>query len=68
MQYEQGDVPALVGDEAVYLRQDAVEELPDRLAAEEPRLERDDAPERDRHHLLHLLGRNAAELAAFDLA
>src|SRR6185437_4123529 len=67
-QYEERDVPGLVGDERVDHRQDAVEEVPDRLAAEKPRLEGDDPAERDGHHLLYVLRRDAAELAALDLA
>ena len=39
-------VPALVGEQALERGKDAVEELPDRLAAEEALLERDDAAKR----------------------
>src|SRR5581483_4766288 len=65
---EQEHVPVVVGEQRIDVRQDAVEQLADRLAAEERRLERHDAAERGGHHLLHLDGVEAADVAAFDLA
>ena len=67
VQDEEHDVPACVREQCVQLGDHAVEQLADRLAAEEPRVERDDAAEGGRHHLLHRLWSDAAELAALDL-
>ena len=55
-------VPAVVGDEAIERGEDAVEELADRLAAEEALLVRDDAAERVDERLLALVERDRGEL------
>ena len=61
-------VPRRVGEEPVDRGQDAVEELADRLAAEEPLLVRDDPVERVDERLLQLVGRDRGEAVAGDLA
>ena len=61
-------VPAAVGDEPLDRREHAVEELADRLAAEEPLLVRHDAAEGADERLLELVRRDRRELRAHDLA
>ena len=57
-------VPASVGEQPVDSREHAIEELADRLAAEEALVERDDAPECVDELLFELLGRDPGEALA----
>ena len=61
-------VPRGVGQEPVDRRQHAVEELTDRLPAEEALLVRDDPVQRVDERLLELVGRDRGEAVAGDLA
>ena len=60
-------VPATVGDEPVDRRNHPVEELADRLPAEEPRVVRDHPAERVHELALECVGGDLREAAALDL-
>ena len=64
----QRGLPVVRGDDRLHSREDAVEELPDRLAAEEPRVVRDDATERVDELVVERVRRNLGEATALDLA
>ena len=68
VEHEQDRVPARVGEEPLDRWDDAVEELADRLAAEEALLVRDDTPERMDERALELVLRDRGEARATDLA
>ena len=61
-------VPVVVCDEALERGEDAIEELADRLAAQEPRLVRDDAAEGVDELVLERVGRDLREATAAELA
>ena len=61
MEHGERRVPAGVSEQALERGEDAVEELPDRLAAEEALVVRDDSAERVHELVLELVGRDRRE-------
>ena len=61
-------VPAPVGEQLLERGEDAVEELAERLAAEEARVVRDDAAEGADERVLELVLGDRAQIGALDLA
>ena len=64
----EGRVPAVICDQALEGGEDAVEELADRLAAQESRLGRDDAAERVHELGLQRVSGDLGDASALDLA
>ena len=58
---------SLVGDETLDRREHSIEELSDRLAAQEPRLVGDDAPEGVDELMLECVGRDLRQTPAAEL-